>query len=70
MEIIMNRPSLGRFLGTLALSLFAFAASGWAHADPPARVARLAYASGAVSFSPGGESDWVRAAVNRPLTRR
>ena len=55
--------------------LFAFVAgvavlafSGWAGADPPSRVARLGYMTGAVSFSPAGESDWVQAAVNRPLT--
>ncbi len=37
-------------------------------ADPPSRAARLGYAAGAVSFSPAGESDWVQAAINRPLT--
>jgi len=42
--------------------------SGWAHADPPSRVARLGYLSGPVSFSPAGETDWVQASVNRPLT--
>ena len=36
-------------------------------ADPPARVARLGYASGAVSFSAAGENDWVQARLNRPL---
>jgi len=36
--------------------------------DPPSRVARLNYASGSVSFQPGGEGDWVQAVVNRPLT--
>ena len=43
-------------------------ASGWARADPPSRVARLGYATGAVSFSPAGENDWVRATMNRPLS--
>ena len=42
--------------------------SGWAGADPPARVARLGYMTGAVSFSPSGEEDWVQASINRPLT--
>ena len=46
----------------------AFALSGWANADPPSRVARLGYMSGAVSFSPAGENDWVLATINRPLT--
>ena len=39
-----------------------------AGADPPSRVARLGYTSGAVSFSPAGETDWVLATLNRPLT--
>ena len=42
--------------------------SGWACADPPSRVARLGYMSGAVSFSPAGETDWDHATINRPLT--
>jgi hypothetical protein len=41
--------------------------AGWASADPPARVARLGYISGAVSFSPAGEDNWVEARINRPL---
>ncbi|MDR3368637.1 MAG: hypothetical protein P4L88_05700 [Rhodoferax sp.] len=44
-----------------------FAVSG-AHADPSARVARLGYIDGSVSFSPAGDVDWVQAALNRPLT--
>jgi hypothetical protein len=36
--------------------------------DPPSRVARLGYMDGSVSFEPAGESDWVQAADNRPLT--
>lgn len=63
----MDRLSLRKLLGTFVLGLCAFALSGWAYADPPSRVARLAHVSGAVSFSPSGENDWVRAAVNRPL---
>jgi hypothetical protein len=46
--------------------LLAFSAT--ASADPPSRVARLGYASGAVSLSPAGENDWVQATLNRPLT--
>ena len=54
----------------LALIAFAFCAafSRSASADPPSRVARLAYATGAVSFSPAGENDWFKAPINRPLT--
>lgn len=36
--------------------------------DPPGRVARLSYAEGQVSFSPGGTDDWVSATLNRPVT--
>ena len=36
--------------------------------DPPSRVARLSYLEGSVSFQPGGESEWVEAARNRPMT--
>ncbi|HKW62851.1 MAG TPA: DUF6600 domain-containing protein [Candidatus Acidoferrum sp.] len=36
--------------------------------DPPTRVARLAYASGNISFNPAGTDDWVAAVVNRPMT--
>ena len=36
--------------------------------DPPGRVARLNYIQGSVSFQPAGESDWVSAVTNRPVT--
>ncbi len=36
--------------------------------DPPDRVARLGYIQGAVSFEPAGESEWVGAVPNRPMT--
>ncbi|HKT86893.1 MAG TPA: DUF6600 domain-containing protein [Candidatus Sulfotelmatobacter sp.] len=36
--------------------------------DPPARVARLGYLQGSVSFEPAGENDWVQAVPNRPMT--
>src|SRR5450432_3095684 len=36
-------------------------------ADPPTRVARLAFIRGDVSFVPAGENDWVQAQLNRPL---
>ncbi|HEY2925770.1 DUF6600 domain-containing protein [Piscinibacter sp.] len=52
------------FVAGVAILVF----SGWASADPPSRVARLGYMSGAVSFSPAGEVDWVQASINRPLT--
>jgi hypothetical protein len=36
--------------------------------DPPGRVARLGYMEGSVSFQPAGESEWVPAVPNRPMT--
>ena len=39
-----------------------------AQTDPPGRVGRLSYLSGAVSFRPGDVEDWVPAQMNRPLT--
>jgi len=47
------------------MSSLAFAQDG---DDPPSRVARLSYTSGAVSFQPAGTDDWVDATVNRPMT--
>jgi len=41
--------------------------SACALADPPARVARLGYEAGAVSFSAAGANEWVKASLNRPL---
>src|SRR6267154_1982114 len=53
----------------LAVSfLSAFSKAALADDDPPGRVARLNYMQGSVSFQPGGESDWVQANPNRPLT--
>ena len=51
-----------------AAGVVVLAASGWANADPPSRVARLGFTSGPVSFSPAGEDDWVQATINRPVT--
>jgi hypothetical protein len=50
-----------------ACGVVAWLGCGAALADPPGRVARLAQISGAVSFSPAGEEDWVLAQPNRPL---
>lgn len=63
---------LTRYAAWLSGALLAVAAIGVAHAeyvDPPSRVARLSYTRGDVSFSPGGESEWVSATRNRPLIR-
>ena len=62
-----NQPL--RFTKLALVAGFAFLAiSTGVLADPPSRVARLGYMTGAVSFSPAGENDWVQATINRPLT--
>ena len=63
------RRLAAKLLRVIGCSLaFTFAAfAGLALADPPMRVARLGYFTGAVSFSPAGESDWVAGTLNRPL---
>jgi len=54
-----------RVLFALALAAFAGAAA----ADPPGRVGRLNYVSGAVSLAAAEEPDqWTQAVLNRPLT--
>ncbi|KWH13590.1 hypothetical protein WT59_15625 [Burkholderia territorii] len=46
----------------------AYAAAQQPSGDPPGRVARLNYMSGAVTTEPAGTDTWSYAAVNRPLT--
>jgi hypothetical protein len=52
----------------LAVTLFAPQRAAADEDDPPARVARLGYTHGTVSFQPAGTDDWVSAVVNRPMT--
>jgi len=54
------------FAVTILMLTFPVAAS--ADDDPPGRVARIRYLQGSVSFQPAGESDWVSAVTNRPMT--
>jgi hypothetical protein len=42
--------------------------SALAQDDPPGRVARLSFTQGSVSFQVQGDTDWVQADPNRPLT--
>jgi len=64
MQMQLLRLRLFTFVAAVVMLAF----SGAASADPPSRVARLGYKSGAVSLSPAGENDWVQATINRPLT--
>lgn len=59
-------PAIALSVGLLAAFLIPSRAS--AQDDPPTRIARLGYISGAVSFEPAGTEDWIDAMVNRPLT--
>ncbi len=64
----MSMQSLLRRTIAFVAGVAILAFNGLASADPPSRVARLGYMTGAVSFSPAGENDWVQATINRPLT--
>jgi hypothetical protein len=67
----MSNKHIVRVVGLLcvAIMLVGFAPQAMAdNDDPPSRVARLAYAQGAVSFQPAGTDDWVTAGLNRPVT--
>ena len=62
-------PRCSIFVSLLILSFVTLQiASAADDDDPPGRVARLSYTSGAVSFNPAGTDDWASAIVNRPLT--
>ena len=61
------QPLLQRAFALVA-GITVLTVAGLASADPPSRVARLGYMTGAISFSPAGENDWVLAPINRPLT--
>jgi Crp-like helix-turn-helix domain len=63
----MHKTSLRHRALTLVVGVFALAFAGWASADPPARIARLGYLSGAVSFSPAGEDDWLQATIKQQV---
>ncbi len=58
-------------LGSALLSLLAQAPAAQdsqAGGNPPARVARLSYLAGAVSFQPSGDTSWSAATLNYPVT--
>src|SRR6266567_5346146 len=67
--------NLRRMIALLAVAVVSTALVQWAVAqdqpdqdDPPSRVARLGHIEGSVSFQPAGESEWVEAVRNRPMT--
>src|SRR5690348_14837151 len=73
---MIRAKAIERFSRALAIAatMLSFAAQGQpqpqdyqADTDPPTRVVRISYASGRVSFAPGGSDEWVVARVNRPI---
>ena len=69
--MVKTTDGFANFCGRALLGLCLFVAavpSAFAFDDPPFRVARLNFVEGAVSFQPGGETDWAWATLNRPMT--
>jgi len=65
LKLVWWSAVLGIALATIALPTRSTAQD---QDDPPGRVARLGYLQGSVSFLPAGETDWVGAVPNRPMS--
>jgi hypothetical protein len=63
-----NMKSTMRFLCAVITCTAFWAPLNAQSDDPPARVARLSFLSGSVSFEPSGESQWNQASANYPLS--
>ena len=61
----MTRSTL---IVTIITTLTSTALGGGALADPPARVGRIAYVEGNVSFQPPEQDEWTSAVANFPVT--
>ena len=71
MNIELPKKSLGWIIAALVAVLLCVTFPQRAAADdndPPGRVARISYLEGPVSFQPAGETDWITAVTNRPMT--
>lgn len=66
---VFLRLVLSRWLPLLLLAFGAAAATAQQDVDPPTRVASLSAIDGSVVFAPAGETEWVDAVLNRPITR-
>ena len=66
----MNKSIRGLPLSAFSLAVLFVVASTAAQAqtDPPARVGRLAFTEGSVSFHDQDDSSWSKAVINTPLT--
>ena len=65
----MKRLGVCCMMFLVAACVAGLSGSASADNDPPSRIARLSYLSGDVSMQPGGVDQWVKADLNRPLTR-
>ncbi|HYA96611.1 MAG TPA: DUF6600 domain-containing protein [Methylomirabilota bacterium] len=68
---MITRSKLTHILTAILAIAFVLAClpgSAAADDDPPARVGRLGYLRGSVSFQPAGSDDWGAAEINRPIT--
>lgn len=63
----MNKNNSCNRIVALCLGILTLLWTATVCADPSARVARLSYINGTVSFSPAGDDVWVQATRNRPL---
>ena len=68
LKLVWWSAVLGIALVTIALPTRSAAQDQQDQDDPPGRVARLGYLQGSVSFLPAGETDWVGAVPNRPMS--
>ena len=66
-RLITQQRGINAMIARVVAAALTLTLAGLALADPPARVARLGYLSGGVTFSPAGENDWVSGTLNRPL---
>jgi len=65
---LANLVKIGALLVFALLTVTLTQQTALADNDPSGRVARLNYLRGSVSFQPAGETDWVSAVANRPVT--
>ena len=63
----MNQQLHLKRIAAASLGAVLLSAAAGVLADPPGRIARLAYVNGPVSFAAAGDNTWEYATVNRPL---
>src|SRR5476649_1588246 len=64
----MTRSFRAALLSSVALMAVAGTAAAQNPSDPPARVGRLSYLEGSVSYHDAQQDSWSKAAVNTPVT--